>query len=121
MVPAAQGATSSGDTQKAYVIIGNPDELRITGAITLAGWVYVRNFTTLGRLISKHDGSFCSYNLCIEKDDSPNFYISDDGVAPTLAECTGYGKTQMDLDTWYYLTGVHKPHDRVVARSLFFS
>lgn len=104
-----EGATTSGDVQKAYITIGNPDKLRITGALTLAGWVYVRNFKILGRLISKHNSSSCSYNLCIEDDNSPNFYISDDGQAPTAAECTGYGKAKLDQNAWYHLAGVYEP------------
>jgi len=104
-----EGATSSSDVNKAYIVIGNPDELRITGAITLAGWAYIRNFATLGRFISKHSSSSCSYNLCIEDDKSPNFYTSDDGQHPTIAECTGYGEIELDENTWYYITGVFEP------------
>jgi hypothetical protein len=91
-----------------YVDIGNPSNLRITGAITLSAWVNNESLVQNTRYITKSDGAgFRGWELYFSGDttDLAGFQISSDGTLQSTVETT----FPLSASTWYHLVGVYEP------------
>jgi hypothetical protein len=94
------------------VNVGDPSALRLTGAMTLAGWAYLdASNTNNARVIAKMGGSGSrSWSLCVEADmggivNRGNFQISPDGSAVISAPTQG----SVPTDGWFHIAGVYRP------------
>jgi hypothetical protein len=95
------------DATDDYVNIGNPAQLQITGAMTVAAWVYVDTFTSNGRVIAKQGGSSnrC-WSLSVESADSKaQFAIATNSTTLVSIKSAAVIPTGQ----WVHLTGVYEP------------
>jgi CubicO group peptidase (beta-lactamase class C family) len=95
------------DATDDYVNIGNPAQLQITGAMTVAAWVYVDTFTSNGRVIAKQGGSSnrC-WSLSVESADSKaQFAIATNSTTFISVKSAAVIPTGQ----WVHLTGVYEP------------
>jgi hypothetical protein len=96
--------------------VGDPPEFNLTGAMTLAGWVYLDSSSPLhggrnARVISKMDGGGRrSWSLNIEKEVGGvpfpgTLQVSSNGSAVISLNDT----ETLPLDQWLHMAGVYKP------------
>ena len=91
---------------------GNASELRITGAITVAGWLK-KNTASSVYLVSKRGGvPNRGYRLEIRSAGEANFSISPDG---TNLEESGWSTTATSVGEWHHVVGVYEPSTRVAV------
>lgn len=88
-----------------YVDLGNPVPLRLTGSMTLSGWVYeTANVADDGQIIAKSDDG-PGWQLKSTPDTGPRtFAIAVSGGAGRV---TRYSSTVRSLNTWYHVAGVY--------------
>lgn len=95
------------DGKDDYIDVGNPENLQITGAITLSAWIYIKNYNE-GRIIDKR-GLQSSKDRCwslnIESKGIGAFQISTDGNIGPLVNTTNI----LPAGQWVHLTGVYEP------------
>ena len=97
------GATNS------YIELGDPAELQITGAMTLAAWVRIDSYETNGRIIARI-GSTRSYSLNVEGEQYGHvgaFQVAaagDDLRIVTTADRIDFGP-----DEWFHIAGTFEP------------
>ena len=90
------------------VNLGDPEELRITGAMTLAAWVVLdSNNTNNARIISKMGGGGArSWSLNIESSGSPaTFQIAADGNTVISVNDVD----ELPMDEWVHMVGIFRP------------
>ncbi|NLF09848.1 MAG: PEP-CTERM sorting domain-containing protein [Pirellulaceae bacterium] len=103
-----------GRTQPTYVDIGNPSELRITGALTLEAWIYAEADDHAYGVVSKWLGNNYgnptddrSYTLMVNDGNKPGFWVCVDGSLDTDVRL--YSDTAIPLGAWAHLVGVFVP------------
>jgi len=98
--------------QDAYVDVGDPPELRLTGEMTLAAWVFLNSSNTNnGRIVAKQAGGGSrSWNINVEASSGgvsnpATFQISETGDSiVTLVDTE-----PLPTDQWVHMTGVYRP------------
>jgi chitodextrinase len=91
----------------AFVDLGNPATLRLTGSMTISAWVRSAAFPgDDAAIVSKRDGASLGYQLDTSIDTGPRT-IGFKLTSSTGANMARYGATAMQLNQWYYVTGVY--------------
>ncbi len=108
----ADAAMSFSGEQDAYVDLGDPPALNITGEMTLAAWVWLNaDNTNNGRIIAKSGGSG-------QRSWSLNIEASSGGVTnPATFQVAISGTTNLSVrdneplptDEWVHMAGVYRP------------
>jgi len=108
-VSSPRGGALEFDGANDYINLGNPAALQITGAMTLAAWIYIDDFDNPSRIITKSTGTR-GYELTIENigtggQNKANFMVASNsstliGVANNAALPAGQ---------WLHLAGVYTP------------
>jgi hypothetical protein len=110
----SSAALEFGGTSADLVNVGDPAELQLTGAMTLAGWAYLdADSTNNARIIAKMAGGGSrSWSLCVEADfggegilNRGNFQLSPDGNSVVSLPTQG----SVPTDEWFHLAGVYRP------------
>lgn len=90
-----------------YVELGNAMPLRITGSMTISGWIHAARFPQDdAAIVSKLSGDEKGYQLDTTVDRGPRT------IGFKLANTAGslmmrYGKTPLTVNNWYHVTGVY--------------
>jgi hypothetical protein len=90
-----------------YVNMGNPSALQVTGSLTISAWINSSAFPGDDAVIvSKRDSGSTGYQLDTTIDQGPRT------IGFKLTNSSGgkmyrYGATQLQANTWYYVTGVY--------------
>jgi VanZ family protein len=98
-----QSLTLNGTNQ--YVDVGDPRALRLAGSETISAWIKSSSFPVDdAAVVSDHNGF--GYQLDTTADRGPRT------IGFKLANASGrlmarYGRTPLDLDTWYHIAGVY--------------
>jgi hypothetical protein len=91
------------------ITIGNPPALQMTGAMTLSAWVYVRGFSSNGRIITKGGGSGSrGWALNVEGGGGANTGSFQIG-ANTTTTFSVVTATAIASNRWIHLAGVYVP------------
>ena len=98
-----------------HIDLGNPPQLQITGAMTLAAWARIDDYETNGRIVAKQagGGSRC-WSLNVESEQYGRvgaFHISIDGNELILG--TTQGPLEFGPDEWFHIAGVYDPGNSV--------
>jgi hypothetical protein len=94
-----------------YVDVGNPTTLQITGAITLAAWVWpdAAGVANSGRIVDKQGGSgLRGWSLNVESTAAWAFQIAQ---SPTVVVALDVPIPSLPLSGWGHLAGVYDPYD----------
>ena len=97
------GATNS------YIELGDPAELRITGAMTLAAWVRIDSYESNGRIIARI-GSQRSYSLNVENESNGHvgaFQVAASGSDLRIANTAD--RIDFGPDEWFHIAGTFEP------------
>lgn len=111
-VPGMNGGAIAFDGANGYVDAGRPGELRLTGSLTVSAWINARAnpvddaviVSTIGRAFG--GGQAFGFQLDTTVDRGPRtigFKMGD----VCGSQAARYGATALQLDTWYYVTGVY--------------
>lgn len=106
-VAAKHGNGMSCDGSTTFADVGNPNALKLTGAMTLSAWVNITSFATAGRIISKGGGpGQRGWSLNVENTSVASFKIATDTNlninVDTVAGTVPTGQ-------WVHLAGVYEP------------
>ena len=105
--PGKNGNAVTLDGVNDYVNLGNPTALQFTGSMTVGAWVYASAFPADdAAVVSKRAAGEVGFQLDITKDTGPRtigFKLTDS----TGGQMLRYGATTLQLNTWYYITGVY--------------
>ena len=105
--PGKNGNAVTLDGVNDYVNLGNPTALQFTGSMTVSAWVYASAFPVDdAAVVSKRAAGEVGFQLDITKDTGPRtigFKLTDS----TGGQMFRYGATTLQLNTWYYITGVY--------------
>jgi Concanavalin A-like lectin/glucanases superfamily len=105
--PGRYGTAVNLDGVSDYVNLGNPSALQITGSITISAWINARSFPPDdGVIVSKRSSSLTGYQLDTTIDEGPR------SIGFKLTNTSGekmmrYGRTALQTNTWYHVTGVY--------------
>ena len=97
-----------------HIDLGDPTELNITGAMTLAAWVSLdADNTNNGRIIAKMAGGGSrSWNLNIEANVGGVANPATLQIAPNGSQILAVNDTQpLPTDEWVHMTGVFRPSE----------
>jgi hypothetical protein len=100
------GNCFAGNGTSAYIDIGNPAALQLTGAMSVSAWVYINGFANNGRIVSKGGGpGMRGWSVNVESTGILRFMVALDtstniSVDSTAAVTTGQ---------WIHVTGVYQP------------
>jgi glucose/arabinose dehydrogenase/chitodextrinase len=101
------GAAVSLDGGDDYVDLGNPTALQMTGSMTIGGWIFSTAFPgDDAAIVSRRDGTGRGYQLDTTVDNGPRtvgFKLTNGSGGDMLR----YGATTLQLNNWYYVTGVY--------------
>ena len=90
-----------------YVNLGNPAALQLTGSMTVSAWVYASSFPVDdAAVVSKRTSGEVGFQLDITIDTGPRtigFKLTNSSGGQMFR----YGATALQLNTWYYVTGVY--------------
>ena len=90
-----------------YVNLGNPAALQLTGSMTVSAWVYASAFPVDdAAVVSKRTSSEVGFQLDLTVDTGPRtigFKLTNSSGGQMFR----YGATALQLNTWYYVTGVY--------------
>lgn len=90
-----------------YVNLGNPAALQFTGSMTVSAWIYATSFPVDdAAVVSKRASTELGYQLDLTKDTGQRtigFKLTNSSGGFMLR----YGATTLQLNTWYYITGVY--------------
>ena len=90
-----------------YVNLANPTALRLTGSITISAWIYATsNPIDDAAIVSKRTAAGVGFQLDTTIDTGPRtigFKLTNSSGGQMLR----YGSTTLQLNTWYYVTGVY--------------
>jgi hypothetical protein len=85
--------------------LGNPTHLRLTGAMTLAAWVWIESFAGNGRIVNKQGASGNrGWSLNVESGGYASFQVARD--ASTLVYVNS---SSLPLRQWTHLAGTYEP------------
>ncbi len=94
-----------------YVELGDPPELRITGAMTLAAWVRIDSYESNGRIIARiGPGGQRSYSLNVEGEQYGHvgaFQVAASGT--DLRIVTTADRIDFAPDEWFHIAGTYEP------------
>jgi RHS repeat-associated protein len=96
------------DGAHAYVDLGNPGTLQLTGSMTVSAWINSAAFPgdDAGIVSKRGDSSHRGYQLDTTVDTGPRtigFKLGDSSGASMIR----YGATVLQLHQWYYVAGVY--------------
>ena len=90
-----------------YVNLGNPAALQLTGSMTVSAWVYATAFPVDdAAVVSKRTSGEVGFQLDLTVDTGPRtigFKLTNSSGGQMFR----YGATALQLNTWYYVTGVY--------------
>jgi hypothetical protein len=90
-----------------YVSLGNPAALQLTGSMTASAWVYATAFPVDdAAVVSKRASNEIGFQLDLTVDTGPRtigFKLTNSSGGQMFR----YGATALQLNTWYYVTGVY--------------
>lgn len=91
---------------EAFVDLGNPVALRLTGSMTVSAWIYSSSFPADDAVIVSSRGARQGYQLDTTVDEGART------IGFKLYDMCGnamvrYGVTELKVDTWYHVTGVY--------------
>ena len=105
--PGKNGNAVTLDGVNDYVNLGNPTALQFTGSMTVSAWVYASSFPVDdAAVVSKRTAGEVGFQLDITKDTGPRtigFKLTNSSGGQMFR----YGATTLQLNTWYYITGVY--------------
>ena len=105
--PGKNGNAVTLDGVNDYVNLGNPTALQFTGSMTVSAWVYASSFPVDdAAVVSKRAAGEVGFQLDITKDTGPRtigFKLTNSSGGQMFR----YGATTLQLNTWYYITGVY--------------
>ena len=105
--PGKNGNAVTLDGVNDYVNLGNPTALQFTGSMTVSAWVYASSFPVDdAAVVSKRTSGEVGFQLDITKDTGPRtigFKLTNSSGGQMFR----YGATTLQLNTWYYVTGVY--------------
>ena len=105
--PGKNGNAVTLDGVNDYVNLGNPTALQFTGSMTVSAWVYASAFPVDdAAVVSKRTAGEVGFQLDITKDTGPRtigFKLTNSSGGQMFR----YGATTLQLNTWYYITGVY--------------
>ena len=105
--PGKNGNAVTLDGVNDYVNLGNPTALQFTGSMTVSAWVYASAFPVDdAAVVSKRAAGEVGFQLDITKDTGPRtigFKLTNSSGGQMFR----YGATTLQLNTWYYVTGVY--------------
>ena len=97
--------------RSAYIELGDPPELQITGAMTLAAWIRIDSYDANGRIIARIGGSNArSFSLNIESDTYGRvgaFQVAAAGSDPVI--CDTVEALPFTPDDWVHIAGTYEP------------
>ncbi|HEX2381560.1 MAG TPA: LamG-like jellyroll fold domain-containing protein, partial [Acidimicrobiales bacterium] len=94
------------------VNLRNPTGLRITGSMTISGWIYATGFPVDDAAIVSKRGTV-GFQLDTTVDNGPRtigFKLTNAG----FTDMTRYGKTALTVNTWNFVTGVYDASARTM-------
>ncbi len=92
---------------------GNPNQLQVTGDLTLSTWVNTDALAGTQNMINKRSGSAKNaYDIKINSNGKVQFDISPDGTTTNIVSVSS--NTVLSPNVWYYLTGVYT-HSSIMA------
>jgi len=95
------------DGTSAFVDLGNPGTLQLTGSMTVSAWIKSAGFPfDDAAIVSKRDAAALGYQLDTNIDIGPR-NISFSVTNAQGARVFRYGATTLQLNQWYYVTGVY--------------
>ena len=100
----------------AYVDVGDPQEFQISGAMTLAAWVFLNGANTNnGRIVAKQAGGGSrSWNLNIEAESGGVANPATFQISETGDTILGVVDTQpLPTDQWVHMAGVYRPGEAI--------
>ena len=90
-----------------YVNLANPTALRLAGSITISAWIYATsNPIDDAAIVSKRTAAGVGFQLDTTIDTGPRtigFKLTNTSGGQMLR----YGSSTLQLNTWYYVTGVY--------------
>jgi hypothetical protein len=90
-----------------FVLLQNPNKLKLTGAITVAAWINIADFNGNGRILSKGGGGTDrGWELNVEGSGIGRFAIATSDVAQLDVATPVLPKNQ-----WLHLAGTYAPND----------
>src|SRR5271169_5363120 len=105
--PGHSGNAITLDGVNDYVNLGNPTALRLTGSMTVSAWVYASAFPSDdAAVVSKRTLNEIGFQLDLTVDTGPRtigFKLTNSSGGQMFR----YGATALQLNTWYYITGVY--------------
>jgi hypothetical protein len=94
------------DGTSAYVDVGNPASLQLTGAMTVSAWVFIDSVASSGRIIAKEGGpGVRSWSLNVESSGIAKLIIAST-LSVTLSADT---VAAVPTGQWIHLAGVYEP------------
>src|SRR5882762_6503803 len=110
------GNAVSLDGTNDFVNLGNPTALRLTGSMTISGWINSTSFPfDDAAVVSKRSGAQAGYQLDTTIDRGPRtigFKISNTTGTSNVAR---YGATTLQANTWYHVAGVYDATARTLT------
>ncbi len=92
------------------VVVGNPTELRLTGAMTISTWILPRAFNTSGRIVAKQGGSGSrGWSLNVENTTGPGKSGAFMVASSASALVSVVTSTSLASNQWVHLCGVYEP------------
>ena len=90
-----------------YVNLGNPTALQLTGSMTISSWIYASAFPgDDAAIVSKRTAGGVGFQLDATADTGTRtigFKLTNSSGGQMFR----YGKTALQTNTWYYVTGVY--------------
>jgi glucose/arabinose dehydrogenase/chitodextrinase len=97
-----------------YVSLGNPAALQMTGSMTISAWIYSTAFPgDDAAIVSKRGSGESGYQLDTTVDRGPRT-IGFKLTGSSGAGMYRYGATPLQVNTWYYVTGVYDASARTL-------
>jgi len=91
----------------AFVDLGNPTTLQITGSMTISAWIKSSAFPgDDAAIVSRRNNDSLGYQLDTTVDTGPRT-IGFKLTSSTGANMARYGATAMQVNTWYFVAGVY--------------
>ena len=94
-----------------YIDLGNPPQLQITGAMTLAAWARIDDYETNGRIVAKQlGGANKCWSLNVEGEKYGRvgaFHIAENNNDLILG--TTQDRLEFEPDEWFHIAGVYDP------------
>jgi outer membrane protein assembly factor BamB len=101
------GSAVNFDGDNDYVDLGNPAALQMTGSVTISGWINSASLPSGdSAIVSTKSTDNTGYQLDTTIDTGPRT-VGFKLTSSTGADMIRYGATALQVNTWYYVTGVY--------------